>query len=75
MHDLNNIRPAMRIVAADGIHIGTVDGMDGARIRLIPPDGADHRYLAVGLVIAVRGDTVCLAATAQNTRELFEEYD
>lgn len=81
MHDLNHIKPDMRIVAADGIQIGTVDGMDGMRIRLTKldaahvalPDDARQCYLPIGLVVAVRGDTVCLAATAQNTRDLFEE--
>ncbi len=73
----------MQVVGADGVHVGTVDHLDGERIKLTKSDspqtedgeGARHHYLPAGLVASVDGDTVRLSATAANAADLFEEGD
>ncbi|MFW2853040.1 DUF2171 domain-containing protein [Sphingomonas sp. TX0543] len=81
MHDHTNIKPHMKVVGADGVHVGTVDHIDGERIKLTKADsaqgpggeGAKHHYLPAGLVASVEGDTVHLSATGQNAQDVFEE--
>ncbi len=82
MADRNDIREHMTVIGADGVHIGTVDHLDGDRIKLTKADspqaedgeGAKHHYIPVGLVAEVEGDTVRLSATAANAA-LFEDAD
>jgi hypothetical protein len=81
MADTNSIKEHMKVVGADGVHVGTVDHIDGDRIKLTKadspqgPDGewAKHHYIPAGLVAEVEGDTVRLSATAQNAQDMFEE--
>jgi len=83
MADTSNIREHMKVVGADGVHLGTVDHVDGDRIKLTRDDspqgpdgeGAKHHYIPAGLVAAVEGDTVRLSATAQNAQDMFEEAE
>ncbi len=80
MADLSQVKEHMNVVGADGVHLGTVDHVDGSRIKLTKADspqgpdgeGAKHHYLDGGLIASVDGDTVCLSATAANAAELFE---
>ena len=80
MADHSNIKEHMKVVGADGVHVGTVDHMDGDRIKLTKDDspqgpggeGAKHHYIPAGLVAEVEGDTVRLSATAQNAQDMFE---
>ncbi|HMN55134.1 MAG TPA: DUF2171 domain-containing protein [Sphingopyxis sp.] len=76
-HDHSAIKENMTVVGADGVHIGTVDHLDGERIKLTRADSGDgkHHYLPAGLVAAVEGDTVRLSATAANAVDLFEEAE
>lgn len=82
-HDHSAIRKNMNVVGADGVHLGTVDHLDGERIKLTRADspqaedgeGARHHYLPAGLVASVEGDTVRLSATAANAADLFEEAE
>ena len=82
-HDHSAIKEHMNVVGADGVHVGTVDHLDGERIKLTKRDspqaesgeGAKHHYLPAGLVAAVEGDTVRLSATAANAVEMFEEAE
>ncbi|WP_260580777.1 DUF2171 domain-containing protein [Sphingopyxis sp. PET50] len=82
-HDHSAIKENMQVVGADGVHIGTVDHLDGERIKLTRADspqtgdgqGGKHHYLPAGLVAAVEGDTVRLSATAANAADLFEEAE
>ncbi|GAO40403.1 hypothetical protein SCH01S_48_00610 [Sphingomonas changbaiensis NBRC 104936] len=85
MTDLSQIREHMDVIGADGVHVGTVDHVEGDRIKLTKKDsGADveggqgahaghHHYISVGLVAGVEGDKVRLSATGANAAELFEE--
>lgn len=76
-HDHSAIKEDMNVVGADGVHIGTVDHLDGERIKLTKADSGDgkHHYLPVGLVAAVEGGTVRLSANAANAVDLFEEAE
>lgn len=87
MTDLSAIREHMEVIGADGVHVGTVDKVEGHRIKLTKADsgaeleGAEggahsghHHYISLGLVAAVDGDQVRLSATAANA-VLFEEEE
>ena len=82
-HDHSAIKENMNVVGADGVHVGTVDHLDGERIKLTKADspqagdgeGAKHHYLPAGLVASVDGDIVRLSATAANAASLFEEAE
>lgn len=79
-HDHSAIKEHMTIVGADGVHLGTVDHLDGERIKMTKTDspatqdgeGARHHYIPAGIVASVDGDTVRLSATAANAADLFE---
>ena len=85
MADLSSITEHMDVIGADGVHVGTVDRIEGDRIKLTKRDsGAEvsegtgsheghHHYISGGLVAAVEGDTVRLSATAANAVALEEE--
>ena len=83
MHDHSNIKEHMTVVGADGVHIGTVDHVDGEQIKLTKTDspqtedgqGAKHHYIPAGLVAAIDGDTVRLSANAENVADMFEDVD
>lgn len=76
-HDHSAIKEDMTVVGADGVHIGTVDRLEGERIKLTRADSGDgkHHYLPAGLVAAVEGDVVRLSANAANAVDLFEEAE
>ena len=86
MSDASAIREHMEVVGADGVHVGTVDKVDGGRIKLTKADsgaqieGAEggahtghHHYISLGLVAAVDGNQVRLSATAANAVNFEEE--
>jgi hypothetical protein len=79
MADLSQIQPHMDIYGADGVRLGTVDSVDGDRIKLTKQDSGSHKnhhhYISGGLVAAVEGDRVRLSANADNAALLEEEYD
>ena len=78
MARLENIREHMEIIGADGVHIGTVDKVEGDRIKLTRDDSgtaghqSHHHYVPGGLVANVEGDQVRLSATGANA-VLYEE--
>ena len=64
-----DIREHMKIIGKDGAPVGTVDRVEGNRIKLTKKDsGGDHQghhhYIDMQLVGAVEGDTVRLACNA-----------
>lgn len=79
MADLSRIQPHMEIYGADGARLGTVDSVEGDRIKLTKADGGSHKhhhhYISGGLVAAVEGDRVRLSANADNAALLEEEQD
>lgn len=78
MADLIQITEHMEIIGADGVHIGTVDRIEGDRIKMIRADsgthGDHHHYVSGGLVAAVEGNQVRLSA-AGNAAVLLEEEE
>ena len=52
MTDASTIQPHMEVRGADGSHVGTVDGVEGGRIKLTRNDSADgeHHYVSVDSV-------------------------
>ena len=67
----------MEVIGADGVHLGTVDKVEGDRIKLTRADsgshGDHHHFLSAGLVAAVEGNQVRLSANADNAALLEEE--
>jgi hypothetical protein len=62
------IKEHMEVIGADGVHIGTVDRVEGRRIRLAKADSGEghhkghHHYVDLGLVADVEGQKVRLSA-------------
>jgi hypothetical protein len=67
----------MEVVGADGVHLGTVDRVEGDRIKLTRKDSGSHsdhhHYVAGGLVAAVEGNRVRLSANGDAAALLEEE--
>jgi hypothetical protein len=86
MADASAIQEHMEVIGADGVHVGTVDHVEGGRIKLTRKDsGADiegaegshaghHHYISLGLVAGVEGDQVRLSANA-DVAVTFEEEE
>jgi len=86
MADSSAIKEHMEVIGADGVHVGTVDHVDGDRIKLTKKDsGADiegaegshaghHHYISLGLVAGVEGDKVRLSANG-DVAVTFEEEE
>lgn len=76
----DGIREGMEVIGADGVHVGTVDRIEGDRIKLnrkeaeFGTDRSHHHFLSLGLVAEVEGDQVRLSSNAANA-ELFEEEE
>ena len=76
----NNIREQMEVIGADGVHIGTVDKVEGQRIKLTKKDSGQgshrghHHYIPLALVAEVEGDKVRLSANS-NVAVTFEEEE
>lgn len=64
MPEANIIKPHMEVVGSDGIHVGTVDSVEDARIKLTrsgSEDGA-HHFIEMALVQDIKGNTVTLTS-------------
>ncbi len=71
----SEIREHMEVVGSDGQHVGTVDKVEGDRIKLTKKDDPDgsgqhHHYLAIGMVASVEGERVRLNVDARQARDL-----
>ena len=79
MTDLSQVKEHMEVIGADGVHLGTVDRIEGDRIKLTKADSGmgshqgHHHYVSCGLVADIEGDTVRLSATAANAYAMIEE--
>jgi hypothetical protein len=75
--DLTAIKEHMDVIGADGVHLGTVDKVEGDRIKLTRADSGSHadhhHYISVGLIAEVEGDKIRLSANAANAALLEEE--
>ncbi len=74
MVDMNEIKEHADVIGADGVHVGTVDHVEGGRIKLTKKDSSDqrHHYISTGLVAEVEDGTVRLSANA-DVAVTFEE--
>ncbi|MBY0520995.1 MAG: DUF2171 domain-containing protein [Sphingomonas sp.] len=78
MATASEIREHMEVIGADGVHVGTVDGVEGDRIKLTKKDSGEgahkghHHYISLGLVADVEGDKVRLSANG-DVAVTFEE--
>jgi hypothetical protein len=80
MSGFENIREHMEVIGADGVHIGTVDRVEGDRIKLIRADSGmgheqHHHFVPRGLVAEVEGDKVRLTARGDVVADLFEQEE
>jgi hypothetical protein len=77
MSDLSKVTEHMEVIGADGAHIGTVDKVEGNRIKLTKADSGSHadhhHYIAGGLVAGVEGNQVRLSANGAEAALLEEE--
>lgn len=66
-------------IGADGVHVGTVDKLEGNRIKLTRKDSGEglhkghHHYIDRGLVAGVEGNRVRLSATGAVAVTMEEE--
>ncbi len=81
MTDLSKIREHAEVIGADGVHVGTVDGVEGDRIKLVKADSGQgeheghHHYISQGLIAGIDEDgTVRLSASGANAL-FFEEEE
>jgi hypothetical protein len=76
---MQEIKEHMEVIGADGVHIGTVDRIEGNRIKLTKRDSGEgshkghHHYVEKGLVADVEGDKVRLSANAAVAVTMEEE--
>jgi hypothetical protein len=75
---MQDIKQHMEVIGADGVHVGTVDKVDGTRIKLTKQDSGEgshkghHHFVPRSLVADVEGNKVRLSANA-NVAVTFEE--
>jgi hypothetical protein len=80
MSTFDEIREHMEVIGADGVHVGTVDHIEGDRIKLTKRDSGEgshqghHHYISRGLVADIEGDKVRLSANA-DVAVTFEEEE
>lgn len=64
------VKEHMNVIGADGVHVGTVDRVEGGRIKLTKADSGEgqhkghHHFIDLGLVADVEGQQVRLSANA-----------
>ena len=67
---MSKIHSDMKVIGADGVHVGTVDRVEGRRIKLTKADSGEgshkghHHYIDEGLIADVEGNSVRLSANA-----------
>ncbi len=65
----DQIREHMEVIGADGAHVGTVDHVDGDKIKLTKADSGEglheghHHYLPLSQVADIEGNQVRLSAS------------
>jgi hypothetical protein len=70
-----NIREQMKVIGSDRQPIGTVDKVEGDRIKLArndPQAGGKHHYIPTDWVDSVQGQEVYLRQKAQEVRQQWQ---
>lgn len=81
MVEKSEIREHAEIIGADGVHVGTVDRVEGDRIKLTKKDSGEgshrghHHFVPLLLVAEVESGTVRLSANADVAVSFEEEED
>jgi hypothetical protein len=76
--NFSDIKEHAEVVGADGVHVGTVDRVEGDRIKLIKADSGQgshkghHHFVSQSLVAGIEGNKVRLSANA-DVAVTFEE--
>ena len=78
MSGFEDIREHMEVIGADGVHLGTVDRVEGDRIKLTKAENVGsheghHHFISRGLVAEVEGDKVRLSANGDVAVAMEEE--
>jgi hypothetical protein len=77
----DKLREGMEVIGADGVHVGTIDRIEGDRIKLTRKDSGQgsheghHHFLSTGLVADIEGEQVRLSAKGDVAVSLFEEEE
>lgn len=74
MFNINDIEEHADVVGADGAHVGTVDGIEGDRIKLTrgenPSGHTDHHhYISISNIASVEGGRVKLSVNGPDAIE------
>ncbi|MEI9922553.1 MAG: DUF2171 domain-containing protein [Bradyrhizobium sp.] len=76
---MTEVKEHMEIIGADGVPVGTVDKVEGNRIKLTKKDSGEgshkghHHYIDRRLVAGVEGNKVRLSATGAVAVTMEEE--
>jgi hypothetical protein len=79
MADFSEIGEHAEVIGSDGVHVGTVDRVEGDRIKLTKNDSGmghhrgHHHFIPLSLVAEVEDGTVRLSANADTAVEFEEE--
>lgn len=79
MSALSKVKEHMEVIGADGVHVGTVDKIEGNRIKLTKKDSGEghhkghHHFIDGGLVADIEGNKVRLSANGAVAFSMEEE--
>jgi hypothetical protein len=68
MATISNVKEHMEVIGADGVHVGTVDKVEGGRIKLTKKDSGEgshkghHHFIDGSLIADVESNRVRLSA-------------
>ena len=80
MANAMDVKEHAEVIGADGTHVGTVDRVEGDRIKLTKKSAGEgsheghHHFVPLSLVAEVEGDKVRLSANA-DVAVIFEEEE
>ena len=75
MVNASQIQEHMEVKGSDGQHVGTVDRIEGDRIKLTksdPASGGQHHYIGLDMVDEVKDGEVCLSKSADEARQMWQ---
>lgn len=75
MVNASEIREHMEIKGSDGAHVGTVDRVEGNRIKLTKSDsnaGGHHQYMDLSAVSEVKDGYVMVSKSADECRKMMQ---
>lgn len=76
-----DIRQHAEVIGADGVHVGTVDRVEGNRIKLTKADSGEgaheghHHFVPLSLVADIEGNKVRLSANGEVAVMFEDEQD